>query len=333
MAPSNVTIGTHSGCFHCDEALACFMLKRLPEYENACIVRSRDQKVLDSCDIVVDVGGVYDHDKRRYDHHMREFKETGSTVMKNESLNWNIKLSSAGLVYCHYGHRVIKQLVPEVMDDADIDRIFKRVYESLITEVDAVDNGVPMFDGEPVYRIVTNLSARVARLNPDWNSEGSDSDALFLKAMDLCGEELKYFVNNAASTWLPVRAIVREAVLKRFDVDPSGEVLELVKALPWKDAFFELERESAIEPPIKYVIFEDNNYRVQCVPVAPGSFVCRMFLPEAWAGLRDEELSRVAGIEGCVFCHTVRFIGGNKTRDGALAMARKALEIGRLASN
>lgn len=57
----------------------------------------------------------------------------------------------------------------------------------------------------------------------------------------------------------------------------------------------------------------------------------RMFLPEAWAGFRNEELSRVAGIEGCVFCHTVRFIGGNKTRDGALAMARKALEIGKLA--
>lgn len=28
-------IGTHSGTFHCDEALACFMLKKLPEYANA----------------------------------------------------------------------------------------------------------------------------------------------------------------------------------------------------------------------------------------------------------------------------------------------------------
>lgn len=32
-------IGTHSGTFHCDEALACYMLKRLPEYEDAEIVR------------------------------------------------------------------------------------------------------------------------------------------------------------------------------------------------------------------------------------------------------------------------------------------------------
>lgn len=36
---SNITIGTHNGCFHCDEALACFMLKQLPAYKDATIVR------------------------------------------------------------------------------------------------------------------------------------------------------------------------------------------------------------------------------------------------------------------------------------------------------
>lgn len=38
-------IGTHSGVFHCDEALACYMLKQLPDYEEAEIIRSRDTKV------------------------------------------------------------------------------------------------------------------------------------------------------------------------------------------------------------------------------------------------------------------------------------------------
>jgi hypothetical protein len=32
-------IGTHNGHFHCDEVLACFMLKLLPQYKNAEIVR------------------------------------------------------------------------------------------------------------------------------------------------------------------------------------------------------------------------------------------------------------------------------------------------------
>lgn len=37
--PAEIKIGTHSGLFHCDEVLACYMLKTLPEYKNAAIVR------------------------------------------------------------------------------------------------------------------------------------------------------------------------------------------------------------------------------------------------------------------------------------------------------
>lgn len=42
-------IGTHSGVFHCDEALACFMLKQLPEYRDADIVRTRNPEVCWIC--------------------------------------------------------------------------------------------------------------------------------------------------------------------------------------------------------------------------------------------------------------------------------------------
>ena len=64
-------IGTHNGTFHCDEALACFMLRLLDEYKGAEVVRTRDPAVLSTCDVVVDVGGVYDHNTKRYDHHQR----------------------------------------------------------------------------------------------------------------------------------------------------------------------------------------------------------------------------------------------------------------------
>lgn len=99
--------------------------------------------------------------------------------------------------------------------------------------------------------------------------------------------------------------------------------------MPWKEHLFQLEEEQKIRPLIKYTIFEDRGtFRVQCVPVALGSFVCRLFLPEAWAGLPTSTLVQACGIEGAIFVHAVRFIGGNQTKDGALAMARKALEIG-----
>lgn len=70
MKPSSILqmmkkIGTHNGVFHCDEALACAILRSLPEFDKAEVVRTRDQKLLDTCDIVVDVGGVFDHEMKR----------------------------------------------------------------------------------------------------------------------------------------------------------------------------------------------------------------------------------------------------------------------------
>ena len=51
--------------------LACALLKLLPQYEDAVIKRTRDPVLLDTCDVVVDVGGIYDPSKHRYDHHQR----------------------------------------------------------------------------------------------------------------------------------------------------------------------------------------------------------------------------------------------------------------------
>ena len=91
---NKMKIGTHNGTFHCDEVLACSMLKHLPQYKDAEIVRTRDQAVLDTCDIVVDVGGVFDPTKHRYDHHQKTFSDSMKTLV--EGKKWETKLSSAG---------------------------------------------------------------------------------------------------------------------------------------------------------------------------------------------------------------------------------------------
>jgi uncharacterized UPF0160 family protein len=73
-------IGTHDGKFHCDEVFAVYMLKKLPQFATHAIVRTRDPAILKQCEIVVDVGGIYDHQIKRYDHHQREFTDTMKTV-------------------------------------------------------------------------------------------------------------------------------------------------------------------------------------------------------------------------------------------------------------
>ena len=52
------------------------MLLRTAEYRNAIIVRTRDQEIIDKLDIACDVGGVFDVEKKRFDHHQKTFTET-----------------------------------------------------------------------------------------------------------------------------------------------------------------------------------------------------------------------------------------------------------------
>ncbi len=81
-------------------------------------------------------------------------------------------------------------------------------------------------------------------------------------------------------------------------------------------------------------MFTDSKgtWRVMSVPAQGRQFESRLCLPEPWRALRDDRLSEAAGVDGCIFVHAAGFIGGNRTREGALQMAAKALEMGRRAA-
>lgn len=320
-------LGTHSGQFHCDEAFGAYMLRLL--YPGLEIVRSRDERVLAECDIVIDVGSVYDHGLRRYDHHQKSFEHSMSTLVPNSK--WTTRLSSAGLVYVHYGHEVLNKIIAADLPENQLNSIYAKVYESFVLEVDGIDNGVPMYDGVPKYKINTDLSSRVATFNKNWNHVGEFDDlAAFERAMKMIGSEFEETVVYAYQTWLPGRSLVVDALEKRFETHKSGRILELTTYCPWKEHYFSLEEElgNDLSPKIAYVIYQDSNsWRIQCMPISPGSFELRDSLPSSWFGLRDDELSAVSGVEGCVFCHATGFVAGNHTRQGVIDMAVKALEL------
>lgn len=325
---SKITIGTHNGSFHCDEALACSLLKMLPRYREAEIVRTRDPAVLATCSLVVDVGGEYDPARLRFDHHQKTFSESINSL--DGSKKWTTKLSSAGLVYFHFGREIISELL-ETNSQQLTEKVFDKVYEHFIQEIDAIDNGISTHDGEGRYSISTNLSSRVSHLSPNWNEAEQDFDVGFYKALDLTRLEFLERVNYYGKVWWAARDIVSTCIQNRFSVHQSGRVLEFVKGgVPWKEHLFELEAENHLsgDGSILYVIYTDQSgmWRIQCVPVRPNSFENRLGLPEAWRGLRDAELEKVSGTAGARFVHSGGFIGGNQRREGVLEMAEKALQ-------
>ncbi|KAJ8608162.1 hypothetical protein CTAYLR_010301 [Chrysophaeum taylorii] len=303
------------------------MLKMVPEFESASVVRTRDPAVLERCDVVVDVGGVYEPAKRRFDHHQRGFEETMT------ELGRSTKLSSAGLAYRHYGREVIATILsargeslpkkPRADDSSFVDKLYPRLYASFVEEIDGIDNGQEAFydAATPRYELSTTLSRRVGRLNARWNQPQHDQNNRFGDAVRLCSAELVDACLDALESWLPARDIVARALSSS-----TGEIVDLETYCPWQAHIFDLETEPGRA---KYVLYEDSKggWRVQAVPVQAGSFKSRLPLPEPWRGLRDDHLSALVGVQGCIFVHASGFIGGAKTKDAVMALATKALEF------
>lgn len=331
---SQKVIGTHSGTFQADEALGVWLLRQVPTYRNSRVVRSRDEKVLKDCDIVIDVGGVYNHELLRYDHHQRDYDERFEILKKHQERI--SKLSASGLVYRHYGKNVIRAYYPHLTEEL-LDLAFCKMYDKFMEAIDAIDTGVEMVpEGtELLYKDSTGLSSRVSRLNPRWNEVEEDTgdkpshDERFEEASKMCGRDFLSVLGHVVESDIPARQHVEEAVLKRLETDSSGEIITFPSGgLPWRNHLYELEKELKVDPLVKFVLYTDvaGMWRVQTVTVEGRGFENRLGLPESWRGVRDEDLATIAGIPGCTFCHAAGFIGGNETYEGVLEMARVALK-------
>ncbi|ETI21157.1 hypothetical protein G647_07501 [Cladophialophora carrionii CBS 160.54] len=342
-------IGTHNGHFHADEALAVYMLRLLPEYASAALVRTRDPAVLETCHTVVDVGGEYDALKNRYDHHQRSF----DTAFPDHKT----RLSSAGLVYMHFGKAIIAQHTKLPVDHPDVELLFRKLYDDFIEAVDANDNGISKYDGSKLQEAgieqkFKDTGITLASLVNDLNHEDplplgapsrataeqpqAEEDYRFSQASTLMGTAFLRKLHGAATAWLPARAVIKEAFDLRADAHPSGQLMVLPRAgIPWKEHLYNIEEESKLptDRRILFVIYPEkeepgSKWRIQAVSKDFSSFENRKSLPEPWRGVRDEELDALLGdaVEnGAVFVHASGFIGGHKTEAGVRAMAALAL--------
>jgi uncharacterized UPF0160 family protein len=334
-----------SGHFHADEALAISMLRLLPTYASSPIVRTRDPAVLDICHTVVDVGAQYEASRNRFDHHQREF----DTFFPGH----NTKLSSAGLVYLHFGKDIIQAVTG--VAGTDLELLFEKIYTDFIEAFDANDNGVNAYDpkaleaagitkrfedrGFSISSVVNRYNYSTPAASEETKSkeqQQAEEDERFQKASTFVGEQFLIELTDRANAWLPARKEVAQAYSRRLQYDSQGRILVLNKGMPWADHLYTLEKEAqnpeGVAPQVLYVLFPetddaDSKWRIRAVSKENGGFQNRKDLPDAWKGVRDEELSKVSGVPGGVFVHAAGFIGGNKTFDGALAMAQKALEL------
>lgn len=248
----------------------------------------------------------------------------------------------------HFGKPIIALQTGLDEGSEEVDILWKKVYEDFIEALDAHDNGISVYDpsetktlqkrfydgGIGLGSLVGDLNANFEDPSPTIKPEEAQEfeDARFLQASSLMGSSFLRKLQYYHRAWLPARTLVRQTYVARKDYDAKGRVMLFPRGCPWKDHLYTLEAEKPGEEKVLYVVYPESEHegakwRVQAVSVSKDSFESRKPLPDNWRGVRDDQLSEVSGIEGCIFAHASGFIGGNKTREGALEMAEKAIEL------
>lgn len=284
------TIVTHNGNFHADDVFSVAALKSIiPSFK---LIRTRDLELINKADIVIDVGDKYDPDADRFDHHQRG----GAGERKN-----GIPYSSFGLIWKKYGVAICQ-------GDQDVANSVDTV---LVSMIDALDCGYV----KGVYNGIS-LSQTIAMFNPTWQ-EDSHFDRCFDEAVDFAARILTRFI-AAAEGDISAKEIVAKAVENAND----PRVIELEKYTPWKEVVHALSEEAL------FIIYpsESGKWIIHTVPAELGSFEDRKSLPKSWAGLSDQALNEVIGIDDAMFCHNNLFIAGAASLTSIKKMATIALQ-------
>lgn len=310
-----VIIATHSGKFHADDVWAVTILDIV--FPGCELIRTRDPARILAADFAVDVGGLWDPQAGRFDHHQKGFVGARPS---------GVVYASAGLVWKEYGPRCIsliaQQQVGHAMAAREAQEMASAIDADLVQYLDMSDTGAAR-NAPGGY----GLSAIISGFNPTWlDEQQAGSVALadelrlqqFRRAMACIADVLINQVRYRVGSMLAAEQ-VRQA--ERLE---NGRLLYLKNAaLPWASI---VRKEM---PNVLFVIsysINEQRHMLHTVSAEADSFAARKDLPAAWAGLQGEELAAVSGVPDAMFCHNARFIAAAISFDGALQMARQALQ-------
>lgn len=292
-------MAVHNGIFHADDVFGVALMQSI--YNDLEIIRTRDEELLKTCDIVSDVGnGKYDH------HHVDKIRRENG-----------IPYCGFGLLWRDFGISYINAKFPDLSNLKEQQEVAEKVDTILIQQIDAQDNGVDVMTSQvPIMTLCDIIYTFIPT--------GAGEDEIekgFFEAVEFAKKILYKTTKKFVNSYENYRMIKNE--LKKQNVKQS-HILVLEKSVPWKDTILELDRNEDV----LYVVYQDVTglWCTQTVPKEANSFAARKDLPKKWGGLNNDDLSKLTGIENCTFCHPALFICGNKTKEGAISMAKVAVE-------
>lgn len=294
----NIKIVTHNGDFHSDDVFAVAILQIVFGNESKIeVVRTRDESEFGSADIVLDVGGIYDESKDRFDHH-----QVGGAGARTSGIPY----ASAGLVWKKYGEQICGS--KEIADAVD---------KKLFLPIDANDNGVNIYASTVEDFLPYTLQDMVNIFRATWKEDLSQNDPRFLDVVSFAKKIVEREV-TLAKDYKEAEALVE----KDYQNAQDKRIIILSGKYPWSKVLMS-------HPEPIFVVYQDgvnDFWRVKAIGEDKQVFKNRKDFPASWAGKRDKDLADVTGVPDSVFCHNKLFLAVAKSKEGALALVKIALE-------
>jgi uncharacterized UPF0160 family protein len=292
------TLVTHDGSFHADDVFACATLFLVFKDEEVEVKRTREEEWFIKADVVFDVGKIYNEEKDRFDHHQKD----GGGKRDNA-----IPYAAFGLVWKKYGESICGS--KEVADFVD---------QKLVTPVDAGDNGINIETA--IYSDVAkyDISKCIASFNVTKFDGKKTKDEAFLEAVSFAKKIIEREIQSARE-----RTLVCQVLKDTYECAEDKRVLVLSEKY-----FFEDDAPSLC-PETIYIVYPytENFWSAKAVRKNKGSFESRKPFPLAWVGKSEAEMPLITGVPDAKFCHNARFLVSAVSKEGAILLAYKSLEL------
>jgi uncharacterized UPF0160 family protein len=297
---------THDGSFHADDIFACATLFLVLEKKNekGKVCRTRNEEKIKKADYVFDVGGIYDPEKNRFDHHQKG----GAGIREKNEVP--IPYSSFGLVWKKYGEFLC------VSKEAALE-----IEKKIVIPVDAKDNGIdlnkPFFDGIEPYSADKIFLA----FSPTFLEKDKNIDKIFKQEVKKIISLLKREIEIAQADFLGKKSI-KDSYYKSED----KRIIFLEQDFPR----YLIQNVLPNFPEPIYFIYPSTHssfWKVEAVRENLNTMKSRKLFPESWRGLMhgDPKLKELTNVDGFDFCHSSGFFLTISTKEGAMKLAELAL--------
>lgn len=274
---------THSGKYHADDTFASAVLELVFKQSEVLRVHTVTEEMVQKSEHNQAI--IYDIGDGQYDHHQ-------NTNTKWHDEDQTKAFASFGLIWDQFGESYIQKLINDDLDSDTLSAIKDKVMTTLVTTIDASDNGFN-FDNFGISGIINDIYA----LHPHE----------FHIAITMAKQILDARVQKAYNT------IESQKTVRNSMQAISNEII----FLPINGAWKFLVKENF---DLKFVIYQNNRdgrWNLQSAPICPETMTVRQLIPQ--------ELSTNPNVE---FVHKAGFLAVIDTKEEAIAIAKKLTSKG-----